>query len=596
MVEVTGCMNTGIYINSSSGTVTGCKVYDNGRVTGDTGDRGGIGSYQGGAITFIHNEVYRNGPDDDNCDFEISVVEPSTAVTITRNYVHDAGQGAIQLADGGNNSEISYNIVNGFGSTTYDGDGISPGKFSGIRIGTPSVAITGVKVWNNTVVGGVQASGTGHAAFFVRNDNCTGFSIRNNLFLNNATKDVYIYSGVDTSGWTLSNNLYYKTSFTDNWYWTGTNYSTLATWATASGETNGLDSDPKVVDEANANFRLQSDSPAIDAGVDVGLDKDFDSVDVAQGSAVDIGALERVGVGISLPDADMEAAGTSSYYAYTCTISKDTATVKEGAQSLKVLGNTAGGGNRAECVPVEVVHAGDQYTFSVWVYAESTTYRVGIYARDMTNAANIFTDSAAGCYVTTADTWVKLTRTFTIPSGCKEIEIWLVNRNSADAAYFDNVQLVLNSGSVPQSDSDMETAGTSAYTAYTSTISKDTTTVKNGSQSLKILGSITGSGNRAECAPVTVTREGDQYTLSMWVYAESTTYRVGMTVRDITNSANVFTDSAAGCNVTTANSWVQLTKTFTIPDGCDEIGVWLVNRNSTDVAYFDDVQLSIATE
>jgi len=52
--------------------------------------------------------------------------------------------------------------------------------------------------------------------------------------------------------------------------------------------------DPLFVDPDNGNFRLRAGSPAIDAGVDVGLTQDFQGIPVPQGNAPDIGAYEYV--------------------------------------------------------------------------------------------------------------------------------------------------------------------------------------------------------------------------------------------------------------------------------------------------------------
>ena len=57
----------------------------------------------------------------------------------------------------------------------------------------------------------------------------------------------------------------------------GTGYSaTLSAWQTAtSQEANSLDSDPLFTDSANDDFTLTSLSPAINAGIDVGLTRDY---------------------------------------------------------------------------------------------------------------------------------------------------------------------------------------------------------------------------------------------------------------------------------------------------------------------------------
>ena len=66
----------------------------------------------------------------------------------------------------------------------------------------------------------------------------------------------------------------------------------MSEWESASGETNSLNLDPSFVDPDNGDFHLKVDSPCIDAGTDVGLDRDFDYNPVPKGISVDIGAYE----------------------------------------------------------------------------------------------------------------------------------------------------------------------------------------------------------------------------------------------------------------------------------------------------------------
>jgi len=55
---------------------------------------------------------------------------------------------------------------------------------------------------------------------------------------------------------------------------------------------NTIIADPMFVDPDNGDFRLQAGSPAIDAGIDVGLTEDFEGNSIPQGTAPDIGAYE----------------------------------------------------------------------------------------------------------------------------------------------------------------------------------------------------------------------------------------------------------------------------------------------------------------
>lgn len=55
---------------------------------------------------------------------------------------------------------------------------------------------------------------------------------------------------------------------------------------------NNLEDDPLFVDIMNDNFDIHYSSPAIDAGLDVGLSEDFAGTLIPKGPAVDIGVFE----------------------------------------------------------------------------------------------------------------------------------------------------------------------------------------------------------------------------------------------------------------------------------------------------------------
>lgn len=112
--------------------------------------------------------------------------------------------------------------------------------------------------------------------------------------------------------------------------------------------------DPLLSVNSNA---LMMGSPALNAGMNVGLP--------FSGSAPDMGFLE--GEIIDIVDADMESLGTNAWTTTSAVISKSTATVRGDKQSLRVLGNLANNGNRAQAANVSV-QAGEQYRFSAWAY------------------------------------------------------------------------------------------------------------------------------------------------------------------------------------------------------------------------------------
>jgi hypothetical protein len=285
--------NTGLYMRGDpGGTIENSKIYDNGQITGDAGDMGGIG-INGGNITISGNEVYNNGPDNGDADFEISVVPTIGTlgpITIIKNYVHDCSQGCVQVSEGGNGSTISYNLINGFGTSTYSGE--SWGKFSGIRVGGGASGAANVKIYNNVIANGSSTAGNQKSGIAIRFPESTGTQIKNNIFYNNGGAEISVNASVtDTTTHSYNNNDYYRSDYTNAWNWKGTNYSSLVTWKAASSQdSNSLILDPKFV--SGSDFHLLPSSPAINAGVDVGLTSDYAGTSVPQGSAPDMGAYE----------------------------------------------------------------------------------------------------------------------------------------------------------------------------------------------------------------------------------------------------------------------------------------------------------------
>jgi hypothetical protein len=134
----------------------------------------------------------------------------------------------------------------------------------------------------------------------------SGLMVQNNIFYNNACRDIVIKGvAVTTSGYAFATNNYYKASFTNNWNFKDTNYSTLATWQAAidfsTKDTGSINTDPSFM--SASNFTLTSSSPAINTGTGLcstlttATDMAGNAVCasgrfVGTGSAPDIGAYE----------------------------------------------------------------------------------------------------------------------------------------------------------------------------------------------------------------------------------------------------------------------------------------------------------------
>ncbi|HBI17264.1 MAG TPA: hypothetical protein DDY52_03930 [Candidatus Moranbacteria bacterium] len=291
-LSVHNCGSTGIYMKSQSGFILNSKSYNNGKLVTDAGDMGGIGSYQGGNIIIQGNEVYNNGRSSIDSDSEISVVGNTDHVTIKGNHVHDCLQGCIQIAEGGNGSIISNNIIDNFGSSTYQGP--STGKFGGIRIGGGAGGATDVEIKNNIIANGQRDSNSSHAGVVIANYDNQRMILKNNIFINNNSRDIYAHTDSNTTDNDFNNNIFYKADYTNNWYWKGVSYSSQEDWKINSlFDSRSLITNPLFSSNSPSQppeFQLGYLSPAIDSGADVGLTADYAGNPIY--GTPDIGAYE----------------------------------------------------------------------------------------------------------------------------------------------------------------------------------------------------------------------------------------------------------------------------------------------------------------
>jgi parallel beta-helix repeat protein len=191
---------------------------------------------------------------------------------------YDDGIWAYGTSDG---VEVYYNVVSG----SYD---------DGIDIDSA----TGSVISNNTVYG---SRDTG----IVIRSGSEGAILKNNLTSENGQPGTpttgdeggheILVSADSATGFVADNNLYYHTTAkvtATPFSWGGTSYS-FANWKVQSTEdAAAVNADPLFV--SSSDFRLQAGSPAINAGVGVGLLTDFAGTALPIGSAPDIGAYENL--------------------------------------------------------------------------------------------------------------------------------------------------------------------------------------------------------------------------------------------------------------------------------------------------------------
>ena len=131
-----------------------------------------------------------------------------------------------------------------------------------------------IEIYNNTIYGnGIDAGGGG---IDIANPNLARLTIRNNLIFGNRSSQIRLTGGLTElpPATVIQNNLVHGKQ----------NRLPMQ---------NAIDADPRVIDAAGGDFRLQARSPAIDAGVAEGAPTvDMSGRPRPQGRAVDLGAFE----------------------------------------------------------------------------------------------------------------------------------------------------------------------------------------------------------------------------------------------------------------------------------------------------------------
>ena len=196
------------------------------------------------------------------CDSDIQACPNRNTIRYSEIYNTGTRQGS---------SAILFTYGDGFeayGNIIHDNRG-------GIDVG---YGASNTKVYNNTIYSNTD-SGISTGGGWSSRPNVNTI-IANNIVANNGGYGIFNSNGgspqPEPQGTLIMNNLLFNNAF-GPFYETGTDTT----------NTNNIQSDPKFVNASGNDFRLTSGSPAIAAGVDVGLS--------FNGSAPDIGACETDG-------------------------------------------------------------------------------------------------------------------------------------------------------------------------------------------------------------------------------------------------------------------------------------------------------------
>ncbi|MBI4062752.1 MAG: right-handed parallel beta-helix repeat-containing protein [Elusimicrobia bacterium] len=246
----------------------------------------GVGIFNATSGTQIENVMVNNNTIADNLKSGILVTGHSGPVTISRNDIHNNGEDGIFLYDNtaasNFDARVNYNLV-------YSNSKLA-GGWAGLRYYAPFGR--GYQIYNNTFYdnGDFTLSNPNVAIL----DNASTGTIKNNIFYGIAGLAFFASVSISTMA-SFDHNLYWSPSaFTI--YYNGSLYSNSQfpayQAAVGANEGHGLAADPLLINAAAGSFGLRHGSPAINAGIEVGLTSDFSGTPVSRGARPDIGALE----------------------------------------------------------------------------------------------------------------------------------------------------------------------------------------------------------------------------------------------------------------------------------------------------------------
>lgn len=318
---------------ASNTVISGNHVHDIGLLATDDGDTIGIQILGGAAglnskqntlekneIDGIGRDIYRGNaataPRGQLYHAAI-IVDSATDTTIGQNHIHDVYRSGILVftATGdATHTAIGNNVIDHVGKIT------SVDFFnSAIYLNTRYGLINGTTVYNNTITSSRFKADTVNreAAVFIRVQGksvmgalgkLNGVSIMNNVIAGNDGNYMLSFHAdneATISGLAIDHNLYARSDATAGgvyWNQDGTEkiYKANQMFGSPSSysveknqDSHALAGDPLFLNANQANYALQSGSPAIDAGANVGLTVDYLGNPRPVGDGTDMGAYEE---------------------------------------------------------------------------------------------------------------------------------------------------------------------------------------------------------------------------------------------------------------------------------------------------------------
>lgn len=270
-IDVRNAKGYGIWFEGSYNKIINCKIYNNG--VGNS--RTGLTIIAGDHNIIRHNEIYNNG-------WNGLSIPDNNYTTIEFNDIHDhayhMGVNMFPIQNTGGNmltgNKVRYNKIHdnsGAGIYTryqqdfeFVGNLIYRNQYSGIKFtyesGYSSTYTCNGKIYNNTIANNGEDG--------IRSQSGKSLTVWNNIIYGSGNYDINIYSAV-ASGHSFDYNLLYNPSF--NSKWGVTSCSSISSWQSASGQdAHSINKDPLFNNASGNDYTLQSNSPAIDSGFDLG--------------------------------------------------------------------------------------------------------------------------------------------------------------------------------------------------------------------------------------------------------------------------------------------------------------------------------------
>ncbi len=258
------------YVSGLNGQDNGTSIYEN--IIHDNAAGGGDAYAQGlyvdaGATnTDVYNNVVYNHTNG------IGIYHKGSG-NIYNNFCYDNRYAGIQIALQTANINISvYNNI-----CTKNSEGFMQ------KLKNASYTIN-LTLYNNTFYHNI-----GREIYIT--DKLTSLVMKNNLLVPAGTN--YAMRIASQLSLTSDFNCLYGTS---NIVWYNSKTYMFADWNRLGFDTHSINADPQLTDPDHEDFHLKPGSPSLNAGINVGLTKDFYGNQVPVGSAPDIGAIEYQGI------------------------------------------------------------------------------------------------------------------------------------------------------------------------------------------------------------------------------------------------------------------------------------------------------------